>query len=89
MTAWEYQIVSRGEENALTEAQLDTLGGAGMELVSVAVTSREAIVIGRPERKNTLHYFFKRPLPAAIPPPKRDETAAAAPPEAPAGKSPI
>jgi hypothetical protein len=87
MTAWEYQIVSRSEENALTEAQLDTLGGAGMELVSVAVTSHEAIVIGRPERKNTLHYFFKRPLPEGAQ--AAPETTAAAPREAPAGESPV
>ena len=84
MTRWEYQVVSRSEESALTEAQLDTLGAAGMELVSVVVTAHEMIVIGRPERKNTLHYFFKRPLPAGA------KTAAAAP-EAPAasGKSAV
>ena len=61
MSAWEYRVVTRGEDNALTKEELNAFGEAEFELVSVAVTTRQIIVIGKPERKSVFHYFFKRP----------------------------
>ena len=59
MTTWEYKVVSREEDNPFTEEELNALGMAGLELVNVAVTQREEVVIGRVERRSRFYYFFK------------------------------
>jgi hypothetical protein len=69
MPVWEYKTVRREEENALTEEELNALGGAGLELVSVAVTQRDVTIVGRTEKVSRLHYFFRRVKPAAAKPP--------------------
>ncbi len=70
MPAWDYKVVRRDEESALTEEELNALGGVGLELVSVAVTQRDVTIVGRTEKVSRLHYFFKRPRPAAASAPK-------------------
>jgi hypothetical protein len=65
MTAWEYKLATREEETPLTEEQFNAAGQAGWELIGVVITTHEVVVIGRQERRNRIHYFFKRPRPPA------------------------
>ncbi len=65
MAAWEYRVVARNEENALTKDDLNAFGEAEFELISVVVTTYQIMVIGKPAQKHTFHYFFKRLAKAA------------------------
>ena len=61
MSTWEYKVTGRYEDDLLTEEQLNVLGAAGLELISVVVAQQEQVVIGRQERRNKFYYFFRQP----------------------------
>lgn len=60
MTGWEYKATSRSDDSPLSEQELNAYGAAGFELIGVTATAHEQLVIGKIERRNVLHYFFKR-----------------------------
>jgi len=64
MPAWEYKITRRDQDNLLTEEQLNVLGKAGLELITVVPTPYEETIVGKVIRKTRFHYFFKRPVSA-------------------------
>lgn len=61
MPVWEYRSVRRGEDQLLTDEQLNKMGAHGFELVSVLALREESMVVGRRETRTVVHYFFKRP----------------------------
>lgn len=64
MQIWEYATTKRNEDQLLTDADLNKMGEHGYELVNVLGITEEATVVGRLEKRNVVHYFFKRPKPA-------------------------
>lgn len=65
MAKWEYKVTSRDQDSLLTEEQLNVLGEAGLELVTVATAPFEEIEVGRRVQRVRFFYFFKRPLAVA------------------------
>lgn len=61
MPKWEYKVTSREAENLLTEEQLNKIGEAGLELVTVFPTEYTEVVVGEHKTRHRFHYFFKRP----------------------------
>ena len=61
MPVWEYKVTSRPSDNLLTEEQLNKLGEAGLELISVVTAAYEETVIGKVEQNIRFYYFFKKP----------------------------
>jgi hypothetical protein len=61
MQPWEYKIVSRDEDQLLTDEQLNKLGEHGLELVGILPLARQVVVVGKATTVHTVHYFFKRP----------------------------
>ena len=61
MPAWEYKVTTCDQDDMLTEEQLNVLGEAGLELITVVSTTYEEMVVGKVTQKNRFHYFFKRP----------------------------
>ena len=60
MSVWEYKTIARGEDELLTDEQLNKIGALGLELVSVTPVTATEVVVGKTVTKHVLHYFFKR-----------------------------
>ena len=60
MPKWDYKITSRDADKLLTEEQLNKIGEAGLELVTVFPTEYTETIVGEVIRKHRFHYFFKR-----------------------------
>ncbi len=86
MPAWDYKTVVRPQGEMLSEEQLNLLGTHGFEMVGIVAVSEKVTIVGRQETHTQVHYFFKRPRPAAAaaPPAARAQTppAPARPPQA-------